>query len=255
MSYIMHRCISRQYRQNVWPRLAHLYSTATETFITTPIFYVNAAPHIGHVHSAVLADALSRWYKLKKKTVLFTTGTDEHGLKVQEAAETSGTTEYQAFCDDMSSRFREVFKRANVEYSGFIRTSDANHHVAVDTFWKTMRDNGYIYLGNHESWYCKSDESFLTDMQVEDSTDGDGNVIKVSKESGHMVEMLCEENYKFRLSSFQDRLVQWMDENPDVIVPKSRYNEVRAAVTAGLRDLSVSRLSDKIKWAIKVPGN
>ncbi|RQM18375.1 hypothetical protein DD237_002929 [Peronospora effusa] len=249
----LHRCIGRQSLRGFCPQLAYQYSNTTQTFITTPIFYVNAAPHIGHVHSAVLADALSRWYKVKKKNVLFTTGTDEHGLKVQEAAEKSGTTDYKAFCDDVSSRFNEVFKNANVDYSSFIRTSDENHHFAVATFWKTIRDNGYIYLGNHESWYCKSDESFLTDMQVEDKTDVDGTVIKVSKESGHLVEMLCEENYKFRLSVFQDRLLQWLDENPDVIVPKARYNEVRAAVTAGLRDLSVSRLSDKIKWAIKVP--
>ncbi|CAI5713199.1 unnamed protein product [Peronospora farinosa] len=249
----LHRCIGRQSLRGFCPQLAYQYSNTTQTFITTPIFYVNAAPHIGHVHSAVLADALSRWYKVKKKNVLFTTGTDEHGLKVQEAAEKSGTTDYKAFCDDVSSRFNEVFKNANVDYSSFIRTSDENHHFAVATFWKTIRDNGYIYLGNHESWYCKSDESFLTDMQVEDKTDVDGTVIKVSKESGHLVEMLCEENYKFRLSVFQNQLLQWLDENPDVIVPKARYNEVRAAVTAGLRDLSVSRLSDKIKWAIKAP--
>ncbi|CAI5746030.1 unnamed protein product [Peronospora destructor] len=229
----LHRCISRQSLRRFCPQLAHEFSATTQTFITTPIFYVNAAPHIGHVHSAVLADALLSL--------------------VQEAAEKSGSRDYKAFCDDVSSRFNEVFMKANVDYSSFIRTSDENHHFAVSTFWKTIRDNGYIYLGNHESWYCKSDESFLTDMQVEDKTDVDGNVIKVSKESGQLVEMLCEENYKFRLSVFQDRLLQWLDENPDVIVPKSRYNEVRAAVTAGLLDLSVSRLCDKTKWAIKVP--
>ncbi|KAE8890073.1 putative methionine--tRNA ligase [Phytophthora fragariae] len=236
---------------------ARLQSTSSlkpsQTFITTPIFYVNAAPHIGHVHSAVLADALSRWFKVKRHDVLFTTGTDEHGLKVQEAAEKSGNTDYKAFCDDVSSRFNAVFDEANVDCSRFIRTSDEDHHEAVAAFWRTIRDNGHIYLGDHESWYCKSDESFLTEMQVEDRADAHGRVLKVSKESGHPVEMLREENYKFRLSAFQDRLLQWLDENPDVIVPKSRYNEVRAAVTGGLRDLSVSRLSEKIQWAIKVP--
>ncbi|KAG6946301.1 hypothetical protein JG687_00016790, partial [Phytophthora cactorum] len=235
---------------------AHLSTSAakpSQTFVTTPIFYVNAAPHIGHVHSAVLADALSRWHKVKGSDVLFTTGTDEHGLKVQEAAEKSGTTNYKAFCDDVSSRFNEIFQEANVDYSRFIRTSDKDHHDAVDAFWKTIHDNGHIYLGDHESWYCKSDESFLTEMQVEDKEDAHGNVVKVSKESGHPVEMLREENYKFRLSAFQDRLLEWLDANPDVIVPNSRYNEVRAAVAGGLRDLSVSRLSEKIRWAIKVP--
>ncbi|GMF17058.1 unnamed protein product [Phytophthora fragariaefolia] len=170
---------------------------------------------------------------------------------VQEAAERSGTTDYKAFCDDVSARFGAVFAEADVSCSRFIRTSDADHREAVAAFWRAIRDKGHIYLGDHESWYCKSDESFLTEMQVEDRRDAAGNVVKVSKESGHPVEMLREENYKFRLSAFQDRLLQWLDDNPDVIVPKSRYNEVRAAVTGGLRDLSVSRLSEKIQWAIK----
>ncbi|GMF23274.1 unnamed protein product [Phytophthora lilii] len=241
--------------RRLWARHAHQEAARpAQTFITTPIFYVNAAPHIGHVHSAVLADALARWCRVKRRDVLFTTGTDEHGLKVQEAAEKSGTTDYKAFCDAVSARFEQIFDEADVDYSRFIRTSDEDHHDAVAAFWRTIRDNGHIYLGNHESWYCKSDESFLTEMQVEDKEDAHGNVVKVSKESGHPVEMLREENYKFRLSAFQDRLLQWLDENPDVIVPKSRYNEVRAAVTGGLRDLSISRLSEKIQWAIKVPG-
>ncbi|CAH0480288.1 unnamed protein product [Peronospora belbahrii] len=256
-----HRYVAYQSLRAFCHQVARQYSSTTphfsttQVFITTPIFYVNAAPHIGHVHSAVLADALSRWYKIKKSDVLFTTGTDEHGLKVQEAVEKSGSTDYKAFCDEMSSRFNKVFRKANVDYSSFIRTTDEDHHAAVGSLWRTIWDNGHIYLGNHESWYCKSDESFLTDMQVENKMDADGKVVKVSKESGHMVEMLSEENYKFRLSAFQDRLLKWLDENPDVIVPKSRYNEVQAAVAAGLRDLSVSRLSEKIKWAIKVPDN
>ncbi|KAI9912689.1 hypothetical protein PsorP6_006613 [Peronosclerospora sorghi] len=157
---------------------------------------------------------------MNKREVLFTTGIDEHGLKIQE-----------------------VLRR------------EKDHHEAVGVFWRTTRDNGHIYLGHHESWYCKSNESFLTEMQVEDRTDANGYLVKVSKESGHLVEKLCEENYKFRLSAFQSRLLQWLDDNPEVIVPKARYNEVHAAVSGGLRDLSVSRLSEKIQWAVKVPGN
>ncbi|TMW63844.1 hypothetical protein Poli38472_002785 [Pythium oligandrum] len=229
-------------------------SSGDKVFITTPIFYVNAAPHIGHVHSAVLADALARWHRLKQQRVVFTTGTDEHGLKVQEAAEKTGTTDYQAFCDDVSSRFNHIFQRANVEYSRFIRTSEPEHHAAVAAFWKAIQETGNIYLGEHEAWYCKSDEAFLTETQVEDVTDPTtGEEYKISKESGHRVEKFKEENYKFRLSAFQDRLLQWLDANPDVIVPKSRHNEVRAAVSAGLRDVSVSRLREKIRWAIDVP--
>uniref|UniRef100_M4BFE3 methionine--tRNA ligase n=1 Tax=Hyaloperonospora arabidopsidis (strain Emoy2) TaxID=559515 RepID=M4BFE3_HYAAE len=247
----LHR-LQRRLRVNLCPFTSRHKSN--QTFITTPIFYVNAAPHIGHVHSAVLADALARWHQLKKCDVLFTTGTDEHGLKIQEAAESRGTTDYKTFCDDVSSRFVEVFQKANINHSRFIRTSDTDHKAAVEVFWQRIRDNGYIYLGHHESWYCKSDESFLTEMQVEDKMDANGEgFMKVSKESGHAVERLCEENYKFRLSAFQDRLLQWLEENPEVIVPKARYNEVRAAVRGGLRDLSVSRLREKIKWAIQVP--
>jgi methionyl-tRNA synthetase len=224
--------------------------------LTTPIFYVNASPHIGHVHSAVLTDALARWFRVKGRAVCFSTGTDEHGLKVQEAAERSGTRDYQTFCDDVSSRFRRIFEAARVEPSRFIRTSEPAHHEAVAALWRRLHDGGHIYLGQHESWYCKSDESFLTDMQVEDRADpaNPGCTRKVSKESGHPVERLSEENYKFRLSAFQDQLLAWLDANPDCVVPASRYNEVRAAVRAGLRDVSVSRLSDKIQWAIPVPG-
>lgn len=227
--------------------------TKRNVLITTPIFYVNASPHIGHVHSAVLADALARWFKVKERAVVFSTGTDEHGLKVQEAAERSGTTDYKRFCDDVSSRFDAVFRQCNVDYSRFIRTSDGDHHEAVAALWRKIEQNGHIYLGEHEAWYCKSDESFLTETQVEDKTDAQGHTFKVSKESGHPVEKVREENYKFRLSAFEDQLLAWLDSDPDAVVPRSRYNEVRAAITSGLRDVSVSRLSEKIQWAIPVP--
>lgn len=224
--------------------------------VTTPIFYVNAAPHIGHVHSAVLTDALARWFRIKGRAVLFSTGTDEHGLKVQEAAEKAGSRDFQRFCDDVSARFRRIFEASGVRPSRFIRTSDADHRDAVAAIWRALRDRGFIYLGQHESWYCKSDEAFLTDMQVEDRPDpaSPGQTRKVSKESGHPVERLSEENYKFKLSAFQDKLLEWLDANPTAIVPTSRFNEVRSAVSAGLRDVSVSRLSEKIQWAIPVPG-
>ncbi|KAI9916758.1 hypothetical protein PsorP6_017944 [Peronosclerospora sorghi] len=248
----LYQCADRQSRPaSICFHHAQQHSTTSQTFRTTPIFYVNAAPRIGHVYSAVLADALARWHKMKKRKVLFTTGTDEHGLKIQEAAEKRGTTDYKAFCDNVSSRFNEIFREANVDYTRFIRTCEKDHHEAVGVFWRTIRDNGHIYLGHYESWYCESDESFLTEMQVEDRTDANGNLVKVSKESGHLVEKMCEENYKFRLSAFQSRLLLSLVDNSEVIVPKARYNEVHAAVSGGLRDLSISRLSEKIQWAIK----
>nr|CCA24532.1 unnamed protein product [Albugo laibachii Nc14] len=238
--------------------------------ITTPIYYVNSSPHIGHLHSSVLADALARWYNMKKGPnsidALLTTGTDEHGLKVQQAAEKANAADYASFCDAISNQFRELFLHANMDYTEFVRTSDSKHHRSVRAFWNQLYGNGYIYLGQHEAWYCQSDESFLTEMQVEDSirsTAGpDGEIInetyKISKESGHTVEKLKEVNYKFRLSAFQQPLLEWLESSPDVIVPKTRYNEVnhytvRATIKAGLRDISVSRLHEKIKWAITVP--
>ncbi|CCI47138.1 unnamed protein product [Albugo candida] len=191
---------------------------------------------------------------------LLTTGTDEHGLK--QAAEKANATDYASFCDAISKQFRELFMRANMKYTEFIRTSDKKHHRSVRAFWKQLYENGYIYLGQHEAWYCQSDESFLTEMQVEDSVRSivglAGQMIqesyKVSKESGHAVEKLKEVNYKFRLSAFQQPLLEWLESSPDAIVPKTRYNEVVATIKAGLRDISVSRLHDKIKWAITVPG-
>lgn len=236
------------------PLTESVTSAKRNVFITTPIFYVNASPHIGHVHSAVLSDALARWFRVRRRTVVFSTGTDEHGLKVQEAAEATGTTDYKSFCDDVSGRFDAIFRRSNVAYSRFIRTSDRDHHDAVAALWRRLEHSGHIYLGEHEAWYCKSDESFLTETQVEDRTDAHGRVFKVSKESGHVVEKVREENYKFRLSAFQGELLAWLDSG-DVVVPQSRANEVRAAVAAGLRDVSVSRLSEKIQWAIPVPGD
>ncbi len=223
--------------------------------VTTPIYYVNASPHIGHLHSNVLADALARWLQVKGNQVVMTTGTDEHGLKVQEAAEENGTRNYKLFCDEVSGRFRKVFQDASIGYSRFIRTSDADHHEAVRHLWQKLHEKGFIYLGQFESWYCKSDESFLTDSQVEELQDSEGKRYMISKESGKTVERLSEENYKFKLSAFQDKLLKWLDDHPDAIVPQSRYREVRATIEAGLRDVSVSRLSDKIQWAIKVPND
>ncbi|OQS01467.1 methionyl-tRNA synthetase [Achlya hypogyna] len=215
--------------------------------VTTPIYYVNAAPHLGHLHSTLMADALSRWFQLCGDTTLFTTGTDEHGLKVQQAAERAGKPTAQ-FCDDVASTFQTMCARGNFSYDRFVRTTEPDHKRTVAAIWRKLVDNDAIYLGQHEAWYCVSDETFLTELQVEEV---DGKM--VSKESGHPVELVKEENYKFRLSAYQDALLQWLDANPDVVQPKSRFNEVRSMVQSGLHDVSVSRLREKIQWAIPVP--
>ncbi|RHY11905.1 hypothetical protein DYB35_008944 [Aphanomyces astaci] len=194
--------------------------TATTTTITTPIFYVNASPHLGHLHSSLMADALSRWFQFRNEPTLFTTGTDEHGLKVQQAADKAGKPTDQ-FCDDVAATFQAMCASGDIRYDRFVRTTEPSHAVAVASMWRTLVENDYIYLGEHEAYYCISDETFLTEMQVD--TRDDGQI--VSKESGHPVELVKEQNYKFRLSKLQDKLLAWLDDHPDVVQPPSRYNE------------------------------
>jgi methionyl-tRNA synthetase len=184
------------------------------------------------------------------------TGTDEHGLKIQEAAETSKVAP-QLFCDDISARFRNVFDRYDISYTDYIRTTEDRHKVTVGILWQKLQDAGFIYLGQHQSWYSVSDETFLTDSQVMDVVvdEATGEKKKVSKESGHAVVYISEDNYKFKLSAFQERILEWLDSDPNLIIPHSKANEVRNFVLSGLKDLSVSRPSDRIEWGIPVPGN
>ena len=155
---------------------------------------------------------------------------------MQQAAD-KAEMDYPQFCDSVSDRFRKTFGLANIGFTDFIRTSEKRHYDAVQMFWKRLYENGFIYLGEYEGWYCQSDESFLTDMQVEDVlkeiTDADGQKrvksVKVSKESGHQVEKIKEANYKFRLSAFEKPLLEWLESSPKVIVPESRFNEVNEA--------------------------
>ena len=225
-----------------------------QTFVSTPIFYVNAKPHIGHLYTGLLADAYSRWCRMKGETVLFSTGTDEHGLKVQQAAESTGEPP-SVFCKKISSKFAEAFSLFDVDYDDYIRTSEERHATCVHKFWNKIWENGHMYVGKHEGWYCTSDEVFLTESQVTTKVDeSTGSEIKVSTESGHSVIWLSEENYMFRLSSFQEQLLDWLDNNPDVISPPSRYNEVKSFIVKnGLNDISVSRKRDVVNWAIPVP--
>ncbi|RHY80253.1 hypothetical protein DYB26_007834 [Aphanomyces astaci] len=167
-----------------------------------------------------MADALSRWFQFRNEPTLFTTGTDEHGLKVQQAADKAGKPTDQ-FCDDVAATFQAMCASGDIRYDRFVRTTEPSHAVAVASMWRTLVENDYIYLGEHEAYYCISDETFLTEMQVD--TRDDGQI--VSKESGHPVELVKEQNYKFRLSKLQDKLLAWLDDHPDVVQPPSRYNE------------------------------
>ena len=249
--------------------------------VTTPIFYVNADPHIGHLHSALLADATARWHRIAgNSSVMFTTGTDEHGIKVQEAAEAAargedgvGDADPKRFCDRVSSSFRDAFDRADIHCDRFVRTTDEDHAVAVDNMWRRMVRSGDLYMGTHEGWYCSSDEIFVPENMVEpapgDVHNGNGEKQMVSSESGRPLRWVSEENWKFRLSAYEDRLLEWlegsasanMDSNSVAystsygppVRPSKRLNEVRQLIKGGLHDISVSRLRSKVPWALPVP--
>ncbi|KAJ3384713.1 methionyl-tRNA synthetase, partial [Chytriomyces hyalinus] len=235
----------------------HLHSNSKPVLITSPIFYVNAVPHIGHLYSAVLADTLKRWYALKGHEAMYSTGTDEHGLKIQEAAR-KAKQDPKEFCDAISHKFKTLFDSANVSYTRFIRTTDADHYAAVDGIWRKLVQNGYIYKGTHEGWYSISDETFYPATQVEAVKDAKtGLETMMSKESRKPVEWTVEENYKFRLGDLKNRLVEWLEANPDAILPKAQYlnilNTLKASGEESLGDISVSRPSSRLQWGIPVP--
>ncbi|KAG9281215.1 methionine-tRNA ligase, mitochondrial [Astyanax mexicanus] len=223
-------------------------------YVTTPIFYVNAAPHLGHVHSAVLADCLHRLRALQGLRCRFSTGTDEHGLKIQQAAAAAGKDPL-SFCTEVSDRFKEVFGSFSISYTDYVRTTEERHRRAVEHFWSVLLNNGFIYKGSYEGWYSTPDESFLTPTQVTDSTDSLGREIKVSTESGHKVEWMKEDNYLFRLSDFRTQLQDWLKSNPKAIQPEKFYHIVLQWLENDLPDLSVSRQRSRLQWGIPVPGD
>ncbi|XP_019725462.1 methionine--tRNA ligase, mitochondrial [Hippocampus comes] len=223
-------------------------------YITTPIFYVNASPHLGHLYSAILADCMHRYKLLRGFKSRFATGTDEHGLKIQQAANAAGEAPL-TFCTGVSQRFRQLFGSCNVSFTDYIRTTEERHRRSVEHFWCTLYDKGFIYKGNYEGWYSTPDESFLTPTQVADAVDASGQAIKVSLESGHKVEWLKEENYMFRLSAFRTPLLDWLQKNPRAIQPERFLQDVLQWLQDDLPDLSVSRQRSRLQWGIPVPGD
>jgi methionyl-tRNA synthetase len=220
---------------------------AAPYYITTPIYYVNDAPHIGHAYTTIACDALARFMRLDGRRVKFLTGTDEHGQKVAKSARDAGI-EPQEFCDRVSQNFREMTALMNISNDDFIRTTEPRHIRASQAIWQELEKRGEIYLGKFAGWYSVRDEAFYEEDELAAGPDG-----KKRAPSGAEVEWVEEENYFFRLSAWQDRLLEFYDANPDFIGPKSRRNEVVSFVKSGLRDLSVSRTS--FSWGIPVPGN
>ncbi|XP_041652877.1 methionine--tRNA ligase, mitochondrial [Cheilinus undulatus] len=235
-------------------RSSHVCRDDSNYYITTPIFYVNASPHLGHLYSAVIADCFHRYKLLKGFHSKFATGTDEHGLKIQQAAEAAGKDPL-TFCTDVSQRFQHLFSSCSISHTDFIRTTEKRHREAVEHFWSVLWNKGLIYKGSYEGWYSTQDESFLTASQVGDALDSSGKEIKVSLESGHKVEWMKEDNYMFRLSAFQSQLLSWLKGNPGAVQPERFYHAVLQWLQEDLPDLSVSRQRSRLQWGIPVPGD
>ncbi|XP_027590102.2 methionine--tRNA ligase, mitochondrial [Pipra filicauda] len=223
--------------------------------LSTPIFYANGPPHIGHLYSALLADALLRHRRLRAAGPgRLCTGTDEHGLKIQQAAAAAGMSPPE-LCERVSGLFRQALAQAGVAFTDFTRTSEPRHQRAVRHFWGALRDCGALYKGSYEGWYCTPEESFLPESQLAERRDAQGRPCKVSLETGHEVHWTKEENYMFKLSAFRDPLQNWLRDNPRAISPDPFYQRVLRWLDEDLPDLSVSRERSRLQWGIPVPGD
>ena len=216
-------------------------------YITTPIYYPSAKPHMGHAYSSIIADVFARFKRIDGFDVHFVTGTDEHGLKIQKSAEKAGMDPID-FCDKISLTFKNLSKILNLSNTDFIRTTEERHKNSVQHLWSTLEKNGDIYLSKYSGWYSISDEAFYNEDEITNQDDK-----KIAVSSGSTVEWVEEESYFFRLSKWQDKLLDYYEKNPNFILPNSRKNEVISFVKSGLKDLSVSRKS--FSWGIKVPNN
>ncbi|MDC0530383.1 methionine--tRNA ligase [Pelagibacteraceae bacterium] len=216
-------------------------------YITTPIYYPSGKPHMGHAYSSIVADIFARFKTLENYNVLFLTGTDEHGQKIQKEAK-KNKKEPIIFCDELSATFKSLTKILNLSNNDFIRTTEKRHYNSVVEIWERLVSSGDIYLDKYSGWYSVSDEAFYDDDEIEDH---DGK--KISKSSGSKVEWVEEESYFFKLSAWTDKLLNHYKKNKDFILPLSRKNEVVSFVEKGLKDLSISRTS--FSWGIPVPKN
>ena len=216
-------------------------------YITTPIYYPSAKPHMGHAYSSIIADFFARFKRLQGSNVFFLTGTDEHGLKIQRAAE-KNKMDPKLFCDQISKTFRDLSATLNLTNNDFIRTTEQRHHKSVENIWNILEKKNEIYLSKYSGWYSVSDEAYYNEDEIE-TVDG----IKKSKSSGSTVEWVEEESFFFKLSKWEKPLLEFYQKNPKFILPDSRRNEVISFVKSGLKDLSVSRKS--FSWGIKVPNN
>jgi len=212
-------------------------------YVTTPIYYVNDVPHIGHAYTTLAADVLARYYRQREFRVHFQTGTDEHGQKMQRAAAERGISPLE-LADRNSASFQELWRRMNIRYDDFIRTTEPRHEQGVAALYRQMAAQGDIYLGEYEDWYCVPDETFYTELQLKDGK---------CPMCRRPVEKIKEESYFFRMSKYQERLLRHLNEHPEFVQPESRRREIMSFAASGLRDLSISRIS--FTWGIPAPDN
>ncbi|AEI88604.1 MAG: methionine--tRNA ligase [Candidatus Midichloria mitochondrii] len=211
-------------------------------YITTPIYYVNDFPHIGHAYTSIAADVIARFKRLDGFKVHFLTGTDEHGQKIQKSAE-KANIETQKFVDSFAANFQKLSQQLNLSNDDFIRTTEERHIRFVKKVWQTLYDKGYIYLAKYSGWYAVRDEAFYQEAEL----------IKGKAPTGAEVEWVEEESYFFKLSAFEEKLLNFYNDNPNFVAPESRKNEVISFVKLGLKDLSISRTT--FRWGIPVPGD
>ncbi|WP_456450391.1 methionine--tRNA ligase [Hydrogenimonas sp.] len=213
-----------------------------KVYITTPIYYVNDVPHIGHAYTTIIADTLARYSRMVGYDVFFLTGTDEHGQKIEQAAKARGKSP-QEYADEISARFKDLWDEFEISYDKFIRTTDEDHMKGVQKAFEVMYDNGDIYKDVYRGNYCVSCETFFTETQLVDD--------EFCPECGRSTTVVEEESYFFRLSKYQDKLLEWYESQPDCILPKAKRNEVINFVKNGLDDLSITRTS--FDWGVKLP--
>ncbi len=211
-------------------------------YITTPLYYVNDQPHIGHAYSTILSDVFNRYHKFFGEETCFLTGTDEHGQKVQDAAEKRGLNP-QDHCNDMVKNYKEIWNNLNITYDIFFRTTDAFHKKAVQDCLQQLFDKGEIYEASYEGWYSVSEEIFYTEKELVDG----------KSPTGREVTKISEKNYFFKMSKYQETLIQHIQSHPEFIQPESRRNEVLGFLRQPLADLCISRPKSRLKWGIEIP--
>ncbi|OTF72314.1 methionine-tRNA ligase, mitochondrial-like protein [Euroglyphus maynei] len=236
-----------------WMRLSSRNFSSIELprFYATPIFYVNSVPHIGHLYTAVYADALHRFTRLcyPDSVTIFSTGTDEHGLKIQKSAQ-SKNVDLVTYCDQVSAKFRQLFQDASISYTHFIRTTDDEHKKVVKNLWKILMEKGFIYKSKYCGYYSINDEAFVPENLIKTNSDGE----KISIETGHKLEWHEEENYVFRLSQLQEQVTDWID-NRLIMRPQNFHTALKADIRniKNFKDISISRSKSRLHWGIEIP--